>query len=327
MVPYIFRRFIQFFPTFILATILVFFIIQAAPGDFLSQLKVNPRVTATQLARLRHDFGLDQPVIVQYLKWMWNMLHGDLGESFSAHRPVLEVVLPRAANSMILVVLSTVILFLVAIPIGIYSALHPYSFADRAMTFVSYLFLGLPSFFFALLALFAMVTLRQNYGWDVPISGKTSANLPENANFLMRSLDILKHALIPSIILVLRGISSESRFIRGYMLETLGQDFIRTARAKGLAQNAVVYKHALRIALIPFIAGLGGLLPGLLSGAGFVEVVYSYPGLTPLVLDALSNTDVYVLSSVTALSTILYIVGNLLSDLLLAVADPRISYH
>lgn len=327
MLPYIFRRFIQFIPTFLLATVLVFFIIQAAPGDFLDTLRENPRITPQTLARLRSDFGLDQPIIVQYFKWMANLLRGDLGESFAANRPVLELIIPRALNSLILVAYSTVVLFLVAIPIGIYSALKPYSLGDRLFTFLSYFGLGIPSFFFALLAIYALVVIKQNTGWDVPITGKSSANLSPDASAWQRFWDVMKYATVPSIILVLRGISSESRFIRGYMLETLGQDFIRTARAKGLAQNTVVYKHALRIAVIPFVAGLGGLLPGLLAGAGFLEVVFSYPGLTPLLLDSLGNSDVYVLASITTLSTILYIVGNLLADLLLAAVDPRISYN
>jgi len=137
---------------------------------------------------------------------------------------------------------------------------------------------------------------------------------------------VFLHALIPSIILVLRGISGESRFIRGQMLEVLGQDYIRTARAKGLNDRAVTYKHAFKLAMIPTIAGLGGLLPALIGGAGFLEIVFNWPGLTPLQLTALGNQDIYILMAVTALGTLLYMIGNLLSDLLLAAVDPRIRY-
>ena len=326
MLPYILRRVLQFIPTFVLATMLAFFITQAAPGDFLSQLKENPSVKPETIERLRREFGLDQPVFVQYLYWFKNLLMGDLGDSFQYKRPVAEVIQGPFLNSLILVVISTVLHFAVSIPVCVYSALKPYSFWDRVFTFFSYIGLGIPSFFFGLLAIYAMLQLKQQFGWDLPLGGKSSSALPTDISPLRHVWDVFLHALIPSIILVLRGISGESRFIRGQMLEVLGQDYIRTARAKGLNDRAVTYKHAFKLAMIPTIAGLGGLLPGLISGSGFLEIVFNWPGLTPLQLTALNNQDIYILMAVTALGTLLFMIGNLLSDLLLAAVDPRIRY-
>ncbi|MFD2610720.1 ABC transporter permease [Deinococcus taklimakanensis] len=326
MLPYILRRLLHFIPTFLLATLLAFLITQAAPGDFLSALKENPSVRPETIERLRQQFGLDKPVLVQYVLWLKNLLTGDLGDSFQFRRPVAEIISGPFLNSLILVGISTFLHFVVSIPIGVYSARKPYSAGDRAFTFLSYIGLGVPSFFFGLLVIYAMLQLKQRFGWDLPFGGKSSSTLPQDISPMRHAWDVFLHALIPSIILVLRGISAESRFIRGQMLEVLNQDYIRTARAKGLNDRTVTYKHAFRLAMIPTIAGLGGLLPSLIGGAGFLEIVFNWPGLTPLQLNALNNQDLYILMAVTALATILYMLGNLLADLILAVVDPRIRY-
>lgn len=326
MLPYILRRILHFIPTFLLATLLAFVITQAAPGDFLSTLKENPSVRPETIEALRQRFGLDKPVLVQYVLWLKNLLTGDLGDSFQYRRPVAEVIFPPFLNSLILVGISTVLHFVVAIPIGVYSARRPYSLGDKIFSFFAYLGLGIPSFFFGLLVIYGMLQLKQVTGWDLPFGGKSSSSLPADISPLRHAWDVFLHALIPSAILVLRGISGDSRFIRGQMLETLNQDYIRTARAKGLADRVVTYKHAFRIAMIPTIAGLGGLLPSLIGGAGFLEMVFNWPGLTPMQLTALANQDLYILMAVTALGTILYMLGNLLADLILALVDPRIRY-
>lgn len=326
MLPFVLKRLIQAIPTFLLATILLFFVVQAAPGDFLDQIKHTPNIKPETVARLTRDFGLDQPVYVQYWKWLTNFVQGNLGDSFEYRRPVWEIVAPKMWDSLILVVLSTTVLYMVAIPVGVLGALKPYSFWDKVFSLLSYVGLGIPSFFFGLLAIFALVTIKQNTGWDIPIVGKSSSQL-QDPTPLRYAWDVFLHALVPSIILVLREISSESRIIRGQMLEILGLDYVRTARAKGLPNNSVVYKHAFRNALIPQIANIGGLLPGILGGAGFIEVVFNWPGLTPLLLNALNNQDLYIIVSTTSLTVLLYIIGNLIGDLLLGAVDPRIRYH
>lgn len=325
MFSFILRRLIQLIPTFLLATILLFAIVQAAPGDFLTQLSQNPRITSERLDQLRSIYQLDKPVVVQYWTWLTNFLRGDLGESFAANQPVWELAAPRLWNSLILVIISTVLAYGLGIAIGVYGALRPYSLGDRAVSIFAYFGLGIPSFFFALLVIFGLVTLKQNTGWDIPIVGKSSGAL-EDPGPLRYAWDVFLHALAPSIVLALRSISAESRFIRGQMLEVLGQDYIRTARAKGLGANTITFKHAFRNASLPLVAGLGGLLPALISGAGFVEVVFAWPGVTPLLLDSLATQDLYVVISITAVSTVLYIIGNLVSDVLLAVVDPRIRF-
>lgn len=325
MLPFVFRRFLQLIPTFLLSTMVLFAIVQAAPGDFLTQLSQNPRISAERLDQLRTIYKLDQPVIVQYWSWLTNFLRGDFGDSFAAAQPVWELAAPRIWNSLILVLISTVLAYGIGILIGVYGALRPYSLADKAISIFAYFGQGVPSFFFGLLVIFGLVTLKQNTGWDVPIIGKSSSD--GSATGLAYAWDVFLHALAPSIVLALRSISSESRFIRAQMLEVLGQDYIRTARAKGLNHNVITYKHAFKNASLPLVASLGGLLPALITGAGFIEVVFAWPGITPLLLDSLGNQDLYVIVSVTALSTILYIVGNVVSDILLAAIDPRIRFN
>ena len=325
MLPFLFRRLLQFIPTFVLATLILFFIVQAAPGDFLTQLSQNPRVTPEKLEQLRINYSLDQPLWTQYIRWFTNFLRGNLGISFAANQPVWDLVAPRLWNSLILVIISTVLTYGVGLLVGIYGALKPYTLGDRVASVFAYFGLGIPSFFFALLVIFGLVILKQNTGWDVPITGKSSGAL-QNVGSFRSAWDVFLHALAPSIVLALRSISSESRFIRGQMLEVLGQDYIRTARAKGLGDNSVTYKHAFRNASLPLVASLGALLPALIGGAGFIEVVFAWPGLTPLLLDSLGNQDLYVIISTTAIATLLYIVGNIISDILLAVVDPRIRF-
>ncbi len=323
MLPFIFRRLLQFVPTFLLGTVLIFAVVQLAPGNFTDILRENPLIKPEQRQLLIERYGLDKPVITQYFSWLARFVQGDLGTSFAENRPVWEVIGPRVGNSMILVFLSTLITYLIAIPLGVFSALRPYSFPDRVFSILTYFGLGIPSFFFMLLVMYGMVKLKQNFGWNVPISGKSSGDFTG----WRYALDVFVFALPPSIVIALRAISSESRFIRGQMLEVMGQDYIRTAKAKGLGMNNMVYKHAFRNAVVPLVAGIGGLLPGVISGAGFVEVTYSWPGLTPLLLSVLATKDLYIFVSVTALSVLLYIVGNIISDILLGMVDPRIRYN
>jgi peptide/nickel transport system permease protein len=326
LLPFLFRRLLQFIPTFLLSTLVLFFIVQAAPGDFLTQLSQNPKITPERIDQLRQIYWLDRDVWSQYYRWLTNLLQGNLGTSFAANQPVWLLVGPRLWNSLILVIIATILSYGIGLLVGIYGALRPYSFGDRITSIFAYFGLGIPSFFFALLVIFGLVTLKQNTGWDVPITGKSS-NALTNPGFFLNTWDVFLHALAPSIVLALRSISSESRYIRGQMLEVLSLDYIRTARAKGLGSNSVVYKHAFRNAALPLVAGLGALLPALIGGAGFIEVVFSWPGLTPLLLDSLANQDLYVVVSTTAIATLLYIIGNILADVLLALVDPRIRFN
>lgn len=327
MTAYILRRILYLVPTFFGATFLAFLIIQLAPGDYLTQLELDPKVTPETIARLRSQFGLDRPIHEQYLLWMHNLLHLNLGYSFAYQAPVLDIVLPRVVNSMVIVVPATLFLFLVAIPVGIYGALRQYSLGDRVVSFLAYIGLAIPNFFLALIFMYLILQVYFRTGVMVfPVSGMTSSGF-EQFDSWKKILDIAWHAVIPIIVVTTSDIAGFSRVMRGQMLEVLSQDYIRTARAKGLAERVVVYKHALRNAVIPFVANIGGILPGLISGAGLVEVVMAWPGITPLLLDSLQQQDLYMVAGFLTIGLILLMVGNLLSDLLLTWVDPRIRYE
>ena len=330
---YIIRRFINLIPTFLGATLLAFIITQLVPGDFLNQMRMNQDVRPETIERMEKQFGLDKPWPAQYLLWMGNLLRGDLGLSFDSNQPVINLIRRPVMNSMILVVLSILMLWLMAIPLGVYAAVRQYSVGDQVVGVVSYLGLAIPNFFFMLILILGLFTLRSLtrdiFGYNellFPVAKMTSSNYEELSSF-KKVLDVLWHAILPSFVVATAGIAGFTRILRGQMLEFLSSDFIRTARAKGLGQRTVTYKHALRNALIPFVAGIGGLLPGLIGGAGLVEIVYGWPGITPILLSAISKQDVYVALGFLVVSTFLLMIGNLVSDLLLALVDPRIRYN
>ncbi len=333
MFSYILRRFFHLIPTFIGATLLAFLISQLVPGDFFTTMAMNPDVRPETIERLRDRFRLNEPVPVQYVFWMGNLLQGDLGLSFDSNQPVVNLIRRPIRNSMILVVLSIVLLWAFAIPLGVYSAVRQYTLGDQVVSTISYFGLAIPNFFFLLLLILMLFYLRSftsdTFGWNkllFPVAKMTSTNF-ESLNAWRQFWDIAWHALLPAFVVATGGIAGFTRILRGQMLEFLGSDFIRTARAKGLGQRSVTYKHALRPAIIPFVAGIGSLLPGLIGGAGLVEIVYAWPGITPVLLASIGRQDIYVVLGFLVISTLLLIVGNLISDLLLAVVDPRIRYN
>ena len=325
MAVFLFRRLLNLLPTFLLASVLVFFIIQLAPGDFLTPARLNPNISAQQLHNLSVSFGLDKNPVEQYFRWLWNLLHGDLGLSFAYQQPVLAVAWPRVVNSMQLVLVYLVLFYLISIPLGVYGAVRQYSLGDRVSGIAFYFLLGFPSFFISLLTIYGILKLRQATGWHLPMIGMTS-NDHEQLSALGRFWDTLKHLLIPALVLAVGDVAGFTRVLRGQMLENLRSDFIRTARSKGVPERSVIYKHTLRNAIIPFVAGIGGQLPALIGGAGFVEVVFAYPGITPMLLDALKSQDFYLIAGFSILPMVLLFFGNAISDILLTLADPRIRY-
>jgi peptide/nickel transport system permease protein len=320
------RRMLNLVPTFLLATILVFIIIYAAPGDFLTPARLNPGISQQQLDNLANNFGLNRPAYEQYFRWLWNMLHGDFGLSFSFTQPVLNIAWPRVVNSLWLVLMYLVLYYFISVPLGVYGAVRQYSLGDRISGVVFYFLLGFPSFFIALLTIYGILKVRQATGWQIPIGGMTSVNY-DSLSALGKVWDVLKHLIIPGLVAAIGDVAGFARVLRGQMLENLRSDYIRTARSKGVSEFGVVYKHTLRNAIIPFIAGIGGLLPALITGAGFVEVVFAYPGITPMLLDALSAQDFYLIAAFAILPMLLLFLGNFVSDMLLAVVDPRIRFN
>ena len=289
MLPFIARRFLHLIPTFVGATLMMFLISQLVPGDFFTTKALEPNVRPETIERLRAMYGLDRPVFVQYGRWMGNLFRGDLGLSFSSNQPVVNLIRRPIQNSMVLTITALVLLWLMAIPLGVYSAVRPYSLGDQA------------------------------------VAGMTSTG-HENLGCVDQLLDIARHTILPAFAVATAGTAGYTRVLRGQMLEPLGSDFIRTARAKGLGQRVVTYKHALRPAIIPFVAGIGAELPALVGGAGLVEVVISWPGITPRLLDAITRQDIYVALGFLVITTLLLMIGNLISDLLLSLVAPRIRY-
>jgi peptide/nickel transport system permease protein len=332
VLPYVIRRFFHLVPTFIGATLLAFLISQLVPGDFVTQRALEPNVRQETIDRMRAQFGLDQPMLVQYVRWMGSLVQGDLGMSFSSNQPVMNVIRRPIQNSLYLVVFATVLLWLMAIPLGVFSAVRQYTMGDQVVSAVSYFGLAIPNFFFAQVLVLGIFLFRgftrETFGYSnllFPVAGMTS-NGWENFTAWRQFWDIMWHMIIPGFVVATGSIAGFTRVLRGQMIEYLGSDFIRTARAKGLGNRSITYKHALRPAIIPFIAGIGALLPSLIGGAGLVEIVMAWPGITPRLLDAITRQDIYVVLGFLVISSLLLMIGNLISDLLLAVADPRIRY-
>jgi len=323
MVPFILRRLIQGIPTLLLCSIVIFFVISLAPGDFLTPAKLNPGITQQQLDNLARNFGLDKSPLEQYLLWFRNMLTGDLGLSFMYQAPVQNVIWSRIGNSMWLVVAILFINYAVAIPLGVYGAVKQNTLFDRVSNVFVYFMLGFPSFFLALIALYLLVQLQFATGIKLPIGGMTSDGFLQ-MNALEKLWDILKHIAIPALLVGIQSTAGLSRFLRALTLEVLNSDYIRTARAKGVSERSAIWKHTVRNAILPLVAGLGGTLPGLIGGAGFIEVVFAYPGITPMLLDALAAQDLYLIAGFTMVTTVLLVLGNIVADILTSVVDPRV---
>lgn len=326
MTAYILRRLINLIPTFILATFLAWIVIEIAPGDFASKFAFD-QVDPNKAARIREALGLDQPWFVRYFYWLRNVVTGfDFGTSLTSKGEVTNLIWPRMINSLRLLLPATILTYLIAVPIGVFSAVRKYSLGDRFLTIFSLVGLAIPNFFLALIVVaFAVQWFQANNSFLIPVGGMTSQNFGQLSEW-GQFRDIVWHLIAPVIVVMLAGLASVSRFMRGEMLEVLGQDYVRTARAKGLSERVVNYKHALRNAVIVIVATIGGLLPSLIGGAGSVEYVMRWPGITPLFIRSIYAQDTYVIMALLTILTVLLMLGNLLSDLALALIDPRIRY-
>jgi len=330
---YIIRRLIQLIPTFLGATFLAFLISQLVPGNYLDTMALNPDVRPEVIESMKRNFGMDLPWWQQYFRWMGNLLQGDLGISFSSNQPVTNIIFRPILNSMILVVISLILIYIFAIPLGVLSARKQYSFFDQFVSTTSYFGIAIPNFFFALLLILLLFQIRnftrEVFGYNdllLPVAKMTSRGFEDFTKW-QQIKDVLWHAILPSFVLATAGIAGFTRVLRAQMIEFLSSDFIRTAKAKGLSANTTTYKHALRPAIIPFVATIGGILPELIGGAGLVEIIMAWPGITPRFLTALGQQDIYVVLGLVVVSTLLLMIGNLISDLLLALVDPRIRYN
>jgi peptide/nickel transport system permease protein len=320
MKQYILRRLLQLIPTLLGITFLVFIIITAAPGNPLSNL-VDPSISPADLARRTEQLGLNNPWYVQYFTWLKETASGNLGYSIRYKRPVVDLIQTRIWPTFLLSFTSLFLSFIIAVPIGVLSATRQYSKIDYLFTVFAMTGLSIPVFFFGI----AMIKL---FAFDIrlfPIGGMVTAGL-RHANWLQYAQDVGKHLVLPLVVLSLVGIASYTRYTRSCMLEVIRQDYVRTARAKGLSERVVIYKHALRNALIPVITILGLSLPAIFSGAILTETVFVWPGMGLLNVEAVTTRDYPLLMGINLFLAILVLLGNLLADLLYAVVDPRIRY-
>lgn len=318
---YILRRLLHTIPIIFGITLLGFIIIQMAPGDYFTQLKMNPEINPQTIEDMRARLGLDKPLLVQYVRWLWGAIRFDFGESIAYHIPVSTLIKERLANTLLLSIVSLVLVWLFAIPLGVFCAVRQYSFFDKFFSVLAFIGMSLPTFFIAfLLVLLAAVT-----GW-LPTGGVTDYQ-HDTYSFFGKIWDYIKHLIIPVTVLVISSIAGLMRLMRGNMLEVLRSQYVITARAKGLCEGIVRYKHALSNAINPMVTIFGFQLSGLLSGAALTEIITRWPGLGRLMLDAYLQQDLYVVMASLMIGSLLLIAGNLLADILLAITDPRIRYR
>ncbi|MCM8785209.1 MAG: ABC transporter permease [Candidatus Omnitrophica bacterium] len=315
---YILNRLFQFIPLLIGMTFISFLIIQISPGDYFTQLKMNPEISPETIENMRKLFGLDRPVIIQYFYWLKNIFTFNLGESFSYHVPVSFLIKVRLKNTIALSIFSILLTWIISIPLGIYGAIKDKSFNERVLSFFAYIGISLPSFFIAMLVIFFISKTA-----ILPLGGTTSI-FYENASGFEKFIDYLKHLLVPGIILTLSGIGSLYRLMKNNFLEALNSPYIFTACAKGIPTYKIYFKHALRNAINPMITIFGYELSGILSGAGLVEIITGWPGMGRLVLEGVLSFDLYLVMASLLIGGILLIFGNLLADILLALVDPRV---
>lgn len=302
-------------------TIICFSVMHLAPGSPTDlQTDMNPKASAEMKERLRALYELDKPIHVQYWSWFKKISHGDLGTSFSTdHRPVADKIMERLPVTILINVLSLLIIIAVAVPLGVLSAVHKDSLFDKVTAVFVFVGFAVPTFWLALLL---MIFFGIHLDW-LPISGLRSLNY-EYLGTVDRMMDLIKHLVLPVFVSAFGGLAGLSRYMRANMLEVIRQDYIMTARAKGLSERDVIYKHALRNALLPAITILGLSIPGLIGGSVIFETIFAIPGMGQLFYMSVMARDYPTIMGILLIGAVLTLVGNLIADVSYAVADPRI---
>lgn len=317
MMQYTVKRILKMIPILIIISAIIFGIISMAPGDFVDG-KANPNMSTEKVEQLKEIYGLDKPLPIRYINWLKNVVKGNFGDSLRYKQPVTQVINEHIWNSFLLAVISFVLCLIIAIPIGIISATRQYSMFDKTFTLLSFIGISLPSFFVALVSI-------KIFSLDLglfPIGGMTTAG--SKATGISNFMDIAKHMLLPVASLTIIQFGSLVRYVRTSMLEVIKQDYIRTARAKGLKEKVVIYKHALRNGLIPIITFVGMTIPSLFAGAIITETIFVWPGIGRIGYEAILTRDYTLLMGFNMFMALMTLIGNLLSDILYAVVDPRI---
>jgi len=328
MLQFIARRVLLMIPTLFAISVVTFIIIQLPPGDFFTTYISNlaamgETVDQTVVEAIKQEYGFGQPIYVQYGKWIFKIVtQGDFGRSFQRGRPVTELIGDRLALTVALSLFALLITWIIAFPIGIYSAVRQYSIGDYLFTFLGFIGLAVPSFLVALVLMYvAFRYLNQSVG------GLFSPEFTDAPWNMAKVVDLLKHLWIPTIIIALEGTAGLIRVMRANLLDELHKPYYTTARAKGLSEFQALIQYPVRVALNPWISSVGWILPGLVGGATIISVVLSLPTTGPMQLQALLNQDMYLAGSFVLLLSTLTVVGTLVSDILLAWIDPRIRYQ
>ncbi len=320
MIRYIIRRLIISIPLLIGISLMTFALIQLTPGNFFDTLKMDPQISQETIRHYEELYQLDRPLWEQYFHWLKNVTRLNFGYSFYYNCPVSTIIKSRLFNTFILSLSAMLLTWLVAIPLGIVMAVHRNRFWDKLLSLIAFICLSVPSFFLAILFLYA----ASHFG-GLPLGGMQSVNF-DDMTFWGKALDLLRHLIIPTIVISIGAIAGLQRVMRGNLLEVLRQQYILVARAKGLPENRVLYRHALRNAINPLITLLGFHLSGLLSGSALIEIICSWPGIGSVMLTAVRAKDLYLVMASMLMGGILLFLGNLLADIMLAWVDPRIRY-
>jgi peptide/nickel transport system permease protein len=324
MITYLLRRLLGAIPLLLGILTLIFFIINIAPGDPTARY-FNPNVAPEVIEQMRRNLGLDQPLHIQYFRWLTAFAQGNFGHSFGQMRPISEILPTVLWNTVQLMVVAVLMIFVLGMLIGILQAVRQYSAADNVLTVIALFFYSMPSFWLALMLILVFSLKASQWGWPVqfPASQMTSVGY-EFMGTGEKLTDRLMHMTMPALALGIGSAAGIARYMRGSMLEVIHQDYIRTARAKGLSERVVIFKHALRNALIPIITLLGLYLPVVMSGSVVVETIFAWPGMGRLIVDSIFQRDYPLVMATSFIAAALVVLGNLIADVLYAVVDPRI---
>ena len=319
MIGYVAKRLLLAVPILLGASTIIFFLMHAAPGDPTSLYLANPNIDPRVIEQMRRNLGLDQPVYIQYVKWLSSFLRGDFGYSFSQHRAISQILKDAIPNTLMLSGVSLIIIFAIGVLVGTIQAVRQYSWVDNTATILSFFFYSMPSFWFGLML---MLLFSYKFQW-LPASQMTSVEHEFLGGFGQFS-DRIQHLLLPALALGVGGAAAVARYMRSGMLEQIRQDYVRTARAKGLGERSVVFKHAMRNALIPVVTLLGLYIPFLISGAVLIETIFAWPGMGRTIVTAIFQRDYPVVLASAFVISVLVILGNLIADVLYSVVDPRV---
>lgn len=313
---YIIKRLLIAIPTFLGITFLAYMILSMAPGSPLDALLADPRITPAELARRKESLGLNRPAVVQYFTWLWAFLHGDLGYSFSTHRAVSDMIGERLPITMLLAGSALVLALIISVPLGILAATKPGSARDYVASGFSFASVATPGFFLALLLI---------YIFNVKLKVLPSGGLFDSEGTKTNAM-LFRHLILPCVVLALGHVGSWVRYMRSSLVEVMQEDYIKTARAKGLRKLQVYMRHGLKNSLIPVVTVVGMSIPSLVGGAVITEQVFNWPGIGSLMVKAISQRDYPVIMGVTVIIAVAVLITNLITDLIYGVLDPRISY-